>query len=65
MIFRTRSHLNSQDGVSQEQEDVSLTIPDLNLLKEGSIFRDESSDSNAVVTVIPSQDRITLHILSH
>jgi len=56
--------LNSQDGVSQ-QETVTLSIPQLNRLVEASIVRDKNSASNAAVTTIPSQHRITLQILSH
>jgi hypothetical protein len=41
------------------------TGPQLNRLFESSFVRDESSDSNADVTVIPSQLRVTQQILSH
>ncbi len=57
--------LNSQDGVSQYQDAVPLSIPHVNRLIESSIVRDESSVSNTAVTVIPSQYRFTLQILSH
>jgi hypothetical protein len=57
--------LSSQDGVSQQEEDISLTIPQLNRLVEASIVRHESSASNAAVPVIPSQPRITLQVLRH
>jgi hypothetical protein len=57
--------LNSQDGVPQQQEAVPLYIPQLNRLIEDSFVRDESSASNADVTDIPSQHRVTQHILSH
>ncbi len=53
--------LNSQDGFSQHQEDSLLSIPQINLLFETSFVRDEISDSNAAVTAIPSQHRVTAH----
>ncbi len=59
------TRLNSQDGVSQQQETVSLSLPQLNRLIEASFVRDEISVSNADVTVIPSQYRVTQQILSH
>jgi len=49
------ARLSSQDGVSQQQETTSLSLPQLNRLIEASFVRDESSVSNADVTVIPSQ----------
>ncbi len=57
--------LSSQDGVSQQQEVSRLSIPQLNLLIEVSFVRYESSASNAVVTAVPSQHRVTKQILSH
>ena len=57
--------LSSQDGVSQQQEAAPLSIPQLNRLIEASFVRDESSASNADVTAIPSQHRVTQQILSH
>jgi len=57
--------LNSQDGVSHQQEAVPLSIPQLDRLFEASFVRDESSASNTVVTVIPSQHRVTQQLLSH
>jgi hypothetical protein len=58
--------ISSQDGVSQQQEAAPLSIPQLNRLIEAASFvRDESSASNAVVTTIPLQWRITQQILSH
>jgi hypothetical protein len=57
--------LSSQDGVSQQQEASRLSIPQLKLLIEASFVRDESSASNAAVTAIPSQHRVTQQILSH
>jgi hypothetical protein len=59
------ARLSSQDGVSQQQETTSLSLPQLNRLIEASFVRDESSDSNADATVIPSQHRVTQQILSH
>jgi hypothetical protein len=55
--------LSSQDDVPQQQEDAPLCIPQLNRLIEASFVRDESSVSNADVTVIPSQDRVTQQYL--
>jgi hypothetical protein len=57
--------IRSQDGVSQQQQAAPLSIPQLNRLIEPSFVRDESSASNAAVPTIPSQQRITLKILSH
>ena len=59
------ARLSSQDGVSQQQETDSLLLPQLNRLFEASFVRDESSASNADVTAIPSQHRVTQQILSH
>ena len=56
---------SSQDGVSQQQEPAPLSLPQLNRLVETSFVRDESSDSNVDVDVIPSQCRVTQQILSH
>jgi hypothetical protein len=55
----TSARLNSQDGVSQEQETTSLSLPQLNRLIEASFVRDENSDSNADATAIPSHHRVT------
>ena len=57
--------LSSQDGVSQEEEAVPLSLPQLNHLFETSFVRDERSVSNTIVTVIPSQHRVTQQILIH
>jgi hypothetical protein len=57
--------LSSQDGVSQQQETTSLSLPQFNRLIEASFVRDERSASNADVTTIPSQHRVTQQILSH
>ncbi len=57
--------ISSQDGVSQHQETVPLSIPHLNRLIETSFVLDESSVSNVVVITIPSQQRITQQILRH
>ncbi len=54
---------SSQDGVSHLQEPVPLSLPQLNRLVEASFVRDESSASNADVTVIPSQFKVTKQIL--
>jgi hypothetical protein len=50
----------SQDGVSHQEEVTPLSIPQLNCLYETSFVRDETSVSNADVTVIPSQHRVSL-----
>jgi hypothetical protein len=60
-----RPRPSSQDGVSQLQEPVPLSLPQLNRLVEASFVRDESSASNADVTVIPSQFKVTKQILLH
>ena len=54
-----------QDGVPQQQETATLMLPQLNRLIEASFVRDESSASNADVTALPSQHRVTQQILSH
>ncbi len=59
------ARLSSQDGVSQQEETTSLSLPHLNRLIEASFVRDESSASNADVTVIPSHLEVTQQILSH
>jgi hypothetical protein len=61
------ARISSQDGVPQEQETASLSLPQLNRLIEDSFVRDESSASNADsdTTAIPSQHRVTQQILSH
>ena len=59
------ARLSSQDGVFQQQETASLSLPQLNRLIEASFVRDESSASNADVPVIPSQLKVTHQILSH
>jgi len=53
------ARLSSQDGVSQQQETASLSLPQLNRLIEASFVRDESSASNADATAIPLQRRVT------
>ncbi len=52
----------SQDGVSQQQGDAPLSIPQLNRLYEASSVRGEDA-SNAAVTAIPAQNKVTLQIL--
>ena len=59
------SRQSSQDGVSQFQESVPLTLPQLNRLVESSFVWDEISVSNDDVPVIPSQMKVTHQILSH
>ncbi len=59
------ARLSSQDGVSQQQETASLSLPQLNRFFEASFVRDESSASNADTAVIPSQNRVTQQLLSH
>jgi hypothetical protein len=59
------SRLCSQDGVSHQHETVSLSLPQINRLIEDSFVWDESSVSNADVTALPSQHRVTQQILSH
>ena len=51
-----------KDGVSH-QEDDPLSIPQLNRLHEASIVRGGDA-SIVVVTTIPTQNRVTLQILS-
>jgi hypothetical protein len=57
--------LSPQDGIPQQQEAAPLCIPQINRLIEDSFVQDESSVSNADVTVIPSQHRVTQQILGH
>ncbi len=59
------ARLSSQDGVSQQQETTSLSLPQINRLFEASFVWDESSVSNSDTTVIPSQNRVTHQLLSH
>jgi hypothetical protein len=59
------ARLSSQDGVPQQQETVPLIVPQLNRLVETSFVWDENSASNADVTVIPSQLKVTKQILLH
>ncbi len=54
-----RGGLSSQDGVSQQQEDAPLFVPQLNRLHEASILRGEHA-SDVAVTAIPAQNRVTL-----
>jgi hypothetical protein len=42
-----------------------LSIPQLNCLHEASFVRNQTSAFNAAVTVIPSQHRVSLQMLSH
>jgi hypothetical protein len=59
------ARLSSQDGVSQQQETASLSLPQLNRLFEASFVRDESSASNADTAVITLQHRVTQQLHSH
>ena len=59
------ARLNSQDGVSQQQETAPLSLPQLNRFFEASFAWDESSVSNAGVAVIPSQFKVIQQILLH
>ncbi len=54
-----------QDGVPQQQETDPLSLPRLDRLFEASFVRDERSSSNAGVTDIPSQLKVTKQILLH
>jgi hypothetical protein len=56
---------SSQDGVSHLQDPVPLSLPQRNCLVEVSFVWDESSASNADVTAIPSQFKVTKQILLH
>ncbi len=59
----------SQDGVSQLQDPVLYQVPlslsQVNRLVEVSFVGDESSVSNADVTAIPFQFKVTKQILFH
>ena len=55
----TNDGLNSKDGDLHQKEDVTLIIPELNLLSEVSHVRGDNT-SNVDVTVIPTQNRVTL-----
>jgi hypothetical protein len=63
MVIVPLGGLSSQDGVSQQQEDAPLFIPQLNRLHGASIVRGKDA-SNVAVTAMPVQNRITLQILS-
>jgi hypothetical protein len=56
---------SSQDGVSQFQDPVPLSLPELNRLVEPSSVRDENSVSNTDVTSMTSQFKVTKQILLH
>ena len=49
----------------EQQEADPLSLPRLDRLFEDSFARDESSVSNTVVTVIPSQLKVSKQILLH
>ena len=59
------ARLDSQNGVSRQQEAVPLVLPQLNRRFQASFARDESSASNAGVAAIPSQFKVTQQILLH
>jgi hypothetical protein len=54
---------SSQDGVPHHQETVPLSLPQLDRLYETSFVWDENSVSNAGVTVIPSQFKVSQEVL--
>jgi hypothetical protein len=56
---------SSQDGVSQLQDPVPLSLPQLNRLIEASFVWDESYVSNDDVTSMSSQFKVTKQILLH
>ncbi len=60
-----RPSSSQDDGVPQQQETATPMLPQFNRLIETSFVRDEISVSNADVTVVPSQHRVTQQILSH
>jgi hypothetical protein len=55
----------SQDGVPPQQEDVPLSLPQINRLFESSFARDESSTSATGVVTVPTQFKVTQKILLH
>jgi hypothetical protein len=57
--------LSPKDGAPQQEDPDPLCFPQINLLIEDPFVRDASSVSNADVTGIPSQHRVTQQILSH
>jgi hypothetical protein len=59
----TSARRSSQDGVPQQQEAAPLSLPQLDLLYESSFVRDERSASNAGVTAVPSQFKVTQQVL--
>jgi hypothetical protein len=61
--MRARPGSNSQDGLSEHQEDVPLLIPQLHHLHEVYIVRGEDV-SNVAVAVIPAQKRLTQQSIS-
>jgi hypothetical protein len=52
-----------EDGVPQEQKAAPLSLTQLDRLFEVSFVRDESSASNAGVSAIPSQFKVTQQML--
>ena len=61
----TSARPRSQNNIPQQQQSVQLSLTQLNLLFEDSFVRDENSASTADVPVIPSQNKVTVQILSH
>jgi hypothetical protein len=61
----TSARLSSQDGIPQPEEVDPLSLPQLNCLHETFFAWDERSTSNAGVTGIPSQIKVTQQILLH
>jgi hypothetical protein len=57
------ARLSSQGGVPQQQEAAPLSLPQLNRLFQASFARDVSSASNDGVAAIPTQFKVTQHIL--
>jgi hypothetical protein len=54
---------SSQDGVSQKQEDTSVTIPQVNRLTESSLVWGEDSSNVTDILSLPSRHRIGSPIL--
>ena len=61
--MRARPGRNSEDGVSQQQEDAPLLIPQFNRLHETYIVRGDDV-SNVPVSVIPVQNGLTQQIIN-
>ena len=61
----TSVRLCSQDDVSQQEGEDPLSLQQFDRLFETSFVRDENSDSNVHVDVIPSHHKVTQQILNH